>query len=111
MKHGAQPYKLVDMAKGEPAKQKKNTPRTAWKPGQSGNPKGRPPKGDTMTEALKEKVDKEAVAEKLYAMAMEGDIAALKYIYDRVDGKPRESVDLNHSGGINVTIGKDFRGL
>ena len=92
-------------------KQKKNTPKTAWKPGQSGNPKGRPPKGDTMTEALMGKVDKDAVAAKLYEMAMDGDIAALKYIYDRVDGKPRESVDLNHSGGVSVTIGKDFRGL
>lgn len=99
------------MAADESAKQKRNTPKTAWKPGQSGNPKGRPPKGETLTDALKEQVDKKAIAEKLCEMAMEGDIGALKYIYDRIDGRPIESVDMNHSGGISVTIGKDFRGL
>ena len=95
----------------ESEKQKRNTPSTAWKPGQSGNPNGRPPKGQTLTDALKERVDKQQIADKLYEMAMEGDISALKYIYDRVDGRPIESVDMNHSGGVQVTIGRDFRGI
>ena len=25
-------------------------------------------------------------------MAMEGDVTALKYLYDRVDGRPRETI-------------------
>lgn len=67
-----------------------------WKPGQSGNPNGRPPKGEALTDILREKVDKDAIAEKLIQMAMEkGDIVALRYIYDRIDGKPIETVNQN----------------
>ena len=62
-------------------------------PGYKGGP-GRPPKGEALTEILRSKLDKHAVAEKLIEMAMEkGDLAALKYIYDRVDGKPVETVN------------------
>jgi hypothetical protein len=59
--------------------------------GESGNPDGRPPKEESLTEILKSKIDKDAIAEKLLSIAMEKeDLAALKYIYDRVDGKPKE---------------------
>ena len=55
---------------------------------------GRPPKGEALTDVLREKVDKHAVAEKLIELAMErGDISALKYIYDRIDGRPVETVN------------------
>lgn len=58
------------------------------------NLNGRPPKGETLTGALKEKVDKDAIATRLIEIAMEkGDIAALKYIYDRIDGRPVETVN------------------
>ena len=43
------------------------------------------------------KMRREAVAEKLIAMALDGDMAAIRYLMDRVDGKPKESVEL--SGG------------
>ena len=68
--------------------------------GQSGNPKGRPKKGETLTDALREIADKEELARVLYNMAIEGDFAAIKYIYDRVDGRPTESV---RHGNIDVT--------
>lgn len=93
----------------KPEKQKRITPKTAWKPGQSGNPKGRPPKGETLTDALKQRVDKHEIAAKLCELAMGGDITALKYIYDRIDGRPIESVDMNHSGGIIVTFDEAAR--
>jgi hypothetical protein len=57
------------------------------------NRNGRPKKGETLTDALREIVDKDAVAQKLVEMAMErGDLAALKYIYDRIDGRPVETI-------------------
>lgn len=65
----------------------------AWKPGESGNPKGRPPKGESLTETLETVVDKNEIARKLYELAMEGDIPALKYIYDRIDGRPKETIE------------------
>ncbi len=61
-----------------------------WLPGASANPKGRPPKGATLTEALGEHVDKGELAAKLYELALDGNVAALKYVYDRVDGLPKQ---------------------
>lgn len=73
---------------------KKESP--VGKKGYTGNPNGRPPKGEALTDVLRSKVNKEAIAERLIEIAMEkGDIAALKYIYDRIDGRPVETVNQN----------------
>ena len=57
------------------------------------NRKGRPPKGQTLTDALRSKVDKETLAEKLIEMAFDKcDMAAIKYIYDRIDGTPIQTI-------------------
>ena len=69
---------------------------TSWKPGQSGNPKGAPKKDNTLTGALREMADKQALGEKLIALAMEGNVAALKYVYDRVDGMPRQHIEMSN---------------
>lgn len=65
-----------------------------WKPGQSGNPKGRPPKDQTMTDALSLQAPKEEIAKKLIEMALDGNVAAIKYIYDRIDGAPRQAFEV-----------------
>lgn len=77
------------MAKG------KKTGGRDFKKGEVANPNGRPKKGHTLTEALENAVDKDDLAKKLVAMAMGGDVAALKYVYDRVEGRPRETIDQN----------------
>jgi len=67
------------------------------------NPKGGPKKEDAITHILKEKIDKEAIAEKLIEIAMEKeDLAALKYIFDRVDGRPKETVE--HQGEMSLPV-------
>ncbi len=67
---------------------------TPFKPGQSGNPGGRPktrPYKDALLRLLKaagddtEKLDKLALA--LYSKALEGDVPAQREIADRIDGK------------------------
>jgi hypothetical protein len=65
------------------------------------NRRGRPRKGKTLTDALaKYAASKdeagtrrgEVLAKKLFELAAGGDVAAIKYIYDRIDGKPVETV-------------------
>ena len=79
-------------------------------PGWKGGP-GRPPKGAALTDILRDKVDKEAIAERLIELAMKrGDITALKYIYDRIDGKPVETVNqtvLNLPEVVEIDLSDD----
>lgn len=79
------------------------------------NRKGRPKKGRTMTDLLeaygklintedKELTNRQALAKKIWEMAMDGDTTAIKYIYDRIDGKPRETVAVDQKGNIVVSF-------
>ena len=94
---------------------------TQFKPGNNRNPKGRPKKEYCLTDILKsqgEIIDvetddgkisrKQAIAKKLWSMAMAGDVIALKYIYDRVDGKSLQQIEAKIETDANVYIGKEF---
>jgi hypothetical protein len=92
----------------------KDTP-TAFKPGQSGNPAGRP-KSITLSEALRlelakmlpgdthERTFAEVIAQQLVRAAATGNILAAKEIADRTEGRPKQAVDMT----MNVT---DWREL
>jgi len=82
--------------------------------GQSGNPQGRPKKGETLTDLLREKIEapktakekhtrKELIIERLITLAEGGDLAALKYVFDRIDGRPKESIELT-DGAIDTRL-------
>ncbi len=61
---------------------------------------GRPPKEQCVTDVLRNTVDVQTLVDKLIEIATEkGDIQALKYAIDRLDGKPRETVH-----NINETL-------
>jgi len=72
--------------------------------GKSGNPAGRPKKGSTLTEALESALDKKGkggklkrtlLAEVLLDLAItERNIAAIRYVYDRCDGRPNATIEL-----------------
>jgi len=75
---------------------KKEKPRHLWKKGESGNPKGRPSIPKSLTEALRTIVDKQILAETLWEMAKGKYFPAIRYIYDRCEGYPRQSVEVNN---------------
>ena len=74
-----------------------------FKPGVSGNPGGKVPSEWTWGSLLKEALNKEhsggkpkkqAVAEMLVHRALAGDVRAFDTIADRMEGKPRQAVDV-----------------
>lgn len=49
------------------------------------------------------------IAEALLTKAEDGDMSAIKELGDRLDGKPNQQLEanLNHTGGIAITISTD----
>jgi hypothetical protein len=80
-----------------------------WKPGQSGNPGGRP-KGKLIDEALEELLlgnDSElalAIAKKLLARAKAGEVKAIQLVAERVQGKPKRQIELSGPDGGPLDI-------
>jgi len=73
-------------------------PVASYKPGQSGNLKGRPKKGYSITEMMKEMLNnkpeiKEAIGSQIAAKAIEGDQAAIKTLWQYMDGMPKQTID------------------
>lgn len=88
--------------------------------GQSGNPGGRPKKGESFSAILLEMGDmrdvadasnkkiarKKALANRLWQLALEGNIKAIEYIYNRVQGTPRQAME--HTGGVDLNFRIDW---
>ena len=80
-----------------------------WVKGQSGNPRGRVPGRKSITDTLIEQLERtppdkedlrsfrEIVAAKLVQLASEGNMDAIRYLSDRVDGKPTEYRETNNT--------------
>ncbi len=75
-----------------------------WRKGQSGNPNGRPRKNKAMSEELhrllqrqspgKKETNLQVITAKLMALAEAGRLDAIKYICDRLEGRPAQAVQL-----------------
>ena len=75
-----------------------------WKPGQSGNPRGRPPPNVSLAGALRyvlrqkdpdgvKRITKVALA--VYNLALAGNIEAMKLIFERTDGKVMQAIEVD----------------
>lgn len=82
-----------------------------FKPGESGNPAGRPPDRPVRDAlrfvGLREKEGKTAIvrmAEAVFKKAEKGDVPAIKEIADRLDGRPTQAVELSGIDGGPVVL-------
>ncbi|MDA2928732.1 DUF5681 domain-containing protein [Acidobacteria bacterium AH-259-O06] len=88
--------------------------QSRWKPGLSGNPKGRPKKSECLTSILKEEIAKidpedrkkrtwvELVAIATIKLAIKGNATALKEVWERMDGKVKQDLGLEPTAPIQV---------
>ncbi len=75
---------------------------TQFKPGQSGNPGGRPketPITDALRAALSDPSELEKFIRAVLKKANKGDVKAFQAVSDRVEGKPAQAVTLGGADG------------
>ena len=86
-----------------------------WKPGVSGNPNGRPPKENSLNNLLRERLEdtdpdqerpnKDIIADALVTLAKQGNLAAIERVWDRVEGKPHQSMDVTSNVKFPDVVG------
>lgn len=80
-----------------------------WKPGQSGNPDGRPKGSKNPSTKLRELIDAEAIVKKLEAAALAGDVQAARTLLERalpVYRATAEPVQVQGMGGADTLTDK-----
>lgn len=86
-----------------------------WKKGESGNPTGRRSPYTELIKELSFKVDKdknkeqrEVIADKLFQLAKYGDLRAIQFIVERLEGKAKETREVtNKNEPIEVMVIND----
>lgn len=73
-----------------------------FKPDVSGNPNGRPSKGYSITETIREMMTekpeiKRALGSKILEAALKGDLQAIKLMWNYMDGMPEQKTDISFS--------------
>lgn len=86
-------------------------PGRPFPPGVSGNPNGRPKKGETITDLVQEllrnkprgqeKTYRELFAMRVMKLALEGDMTAIREIWDRMEGSVKGRGDVNLAVQVN----------
>jgi hypothetical protein len=75
-------------------KGKRKAPRSAFKPGHSGNPNGRPRKGETLSDYLTSRLPRDEWARLVAAQCRKGSLRALALYASRVEGQPLSATEI-----------------
>ena len=97
----------------------KNNPH-GFQKGVSGNPSGRPI--DTKTPHVRALVQKKVpnsdehtygslIAQRLVQLAMSGEIAAIREVFDRLEGRPRQPIELSVEDRRRDLVGRAIEAL
>jgi len=83
--------------------------KTSYKPGQSGNPKGRPRKGYSITEWFKDMLGskpevRDAIGKSILKKALEGDPAAQRMVWSYMDGMPTQKFGGDDDSPIRIDL-------
>lgn len=81
--------------------------------GTTPNPNGRPKKGYSITEMMREMMEsepelKKAIGKVIAKKALEGDMAAIDKLWKYMDGMPPQSIDVTSQGDKVGTINELF---
>ncbi|GAG14152.1 unnamed protein product [marine sediment metagenome] len=84
-----------------------------WNKGKSGNPNGRPPNAKCLTDLLRRKLaakdpdgkpKMDVITDKVIALALTGERWAVELIYDRLEGRPPQALELTGGKGPPLRI-------
>ncbi len=110
---------MTDQTPTQPENQQRIRGRFA--PGQSGNPAGRPRKENTLISCLRDYVEgvppgstdgktrAQLLAEMLVETALRGDQWAVREVYDRIAGRPTQTVQQTNDDVIRVVYETEER--
>ena len=90
----ARSRKNTESKRGKHRNSRRNL-KPPWKPGESGNPAGRP--RETFADAILEYLDREAgpgLTMRQARKAIQGSVQAAALLMDRVDGRAKQAVDV-----------------
>ena len=86
-----------------------------WKPGFCPNPNGAPRKENSLNNLLRERLEdidpdqersnKDIIADALVTLAKAGNLAAIERVWDRVEGKPHQSMDVTSNVKFPEVVG------
>ena len=86
-----------------------------WIPGTSGNPNGRPPSGKAFSDLLRQEAEEidvdtgltnaQIIAKALVSLAKQGNVYAIERYADRLDGKPKQSMDVTSNIRFPEVVG------